>query len=74
MYLKGKAPLMHENIQLLPAPSTPCPQCGSKEFLIWKREDDPTNQAISCNACGAVIASTHPLADDDRPIRVPRAR
>lgn len=62
---------MPRTIQLLPTPSTPCPHCGSKEFLIWRREDDPTNQAISCNSCGAVMSSTHPLAADDRPIRRP---
>jgi hypothetical protein len=63
---------MRNNIQLLPAPFTPCQQCGGKEFIIWMREDDPANQALSCKACGNVIASTHPLAADDRPIRRPR--
>jgi hypothetical protein len=26
-------------------------------------------QAISCNGCGAILSSTHPLDPDDRPMR-----
>ncbi len=64
---------MRDTVQLLPVPVKPCPHCGSRKFIIWMRENDFTNQAISCNGCGAVISSTHLLADDDRPIRRPRA-
>ena len=55
----------------LQSPTEPCPHCGSKEFVIWKAANDPKKQAISCNGCGAVISSTHPLDPDDRPMRRP---
>ena len=58
---------MRNTVQLLP---TPCPLWQQKVHHL-DAEDD-ANQAISCKACGNVIASTHPLADNDRPIRRPR--
>jgi len=62
---------MYEETRPLQPPTAPCPHCGSKEFILWQVADDPKNQAISCNACGAVISSTHPLDPDDRPMRRP---
>lgn len=60
-----------EDTQPLQPPTTPCPHCGSKEFILWKAADDPEKQAISCNRCRAVMSSTHPLDPDDRPMRRP---
>jgi uncharacterized Zn finger protein len=62
---------MHEDRHPLRRPTIPCPHCGSKEFIVWQVADDRTNQAISCNGCGAVLSSTHPLDEDDRPMRRP---
>lgn len=62
---------MDEESRPLQQPTSPCPHCGSKEFIIWQDADDPKRQAISCNDCGAVISSTHPLDFDDRPMRRP---
>jgi hypothetical protein len=51
-------------------PSTePCPHCGNKKFILWQKPDDPKCQAISCDRCGAVLSSTYPLDEDDRPVR-----
>jgi hypothetical protein len=60
-----------EDTQPLQPPTTHCPHCGSKEFIIWQAPNDPKKQAISCNGCGAVMSSTHPLDPDDRPMRRP---
>jgi hypothetical protein len=62
---------MHEDRQPLRRPTSPCPHCGGKEFIIWQDTRDPTKQAISCNDCGAVLSSTYPLDPDDRPMRRP---
>jgi hypothetical protein len=62
---------MHEETRPLELPTTPCPHCGSKEFILWRGAHDPTHLAISCDACGAVLSSTHPLDPDDRPMRRP---
>ncbi len=61
---------MKEETRPLQFPTRPCPHCGSKQFIIWSRADDPNNQAISCD--GAVVSSTHPLDDHERPVRRPR--
>jgi hypothetical protein len=60
-----------EDTHPLRPPTTPCPHCGSKEFIVWQAPHDPTKRAISCNGCGSVISSTHPLDPDDRPVRRP---
>lgn len=60
-----------EETRPLEPPTEPCPHCGDKEFTIWQKPNDPTNMAISCNGCGAVLSSTHPLDPDDRPMRRP---
>jgi hypothetical protein len=60
-----------EDTRPLQPPTEPCPHCGSKEFILWQASSDPTKQAISCNGCGAVMSSTHPLDPDDRPMRRP---
>jgi hypothetical protein len=54
-------------------PAAPCPKCGSVEFCEWsgQRGDEPAI-AITCNECGEVIASSHPLDPDDRPHRADR--
>jgi hypothetical protein len=62
---------MNEETRPLQPPTAPCPHCGCKEFIIWQAPGDPMKQAISCNGCGAVMSSTHPLDPDDRPIRRP---
>jgi hypothetical protein len=62
---------MSEDTHPLRPPTTPCPHCGSKEFVIWQAPKDRKKQAISCNGCGAVMSSTHPLDPDDRPMRRP---
>jgi hypothetical protein len=66
----AKSPLSEDTHQLR-HPSAPCPHCGSEEFLLWRAAQDPMRQAISCNGCGAVMSSTHPLDPDDRPMRRP---
>jgi hypothetical protein len=58
-----------EDTRPLEPPTEPCPHCGNKEFLIWQKPTDPKCQAISCNRCGAVLFSTYPLDEDDRPLR-----
>jgi hypothetical protein len=58
-----------EAVQPLEPPPASCPHCGSKEFVIWLGADDPSRQAISCDGCGAVMSSTHPLDPEDRPRR-----
>ena len=60
-----------EDTRPLQPPTTPCPHCGSKEFIIWQAPNEPKKQAISCKGCGAVMSSTHPLDPDDRPMRRP---
>jgi hypothetical protein len=60
---------LDEDTHPLQTPATPCPHCGGKEFIIWESLNDPKKQAISCNGCGAVMSSTHPLDPDDRPRR-----
>jgi hypothetical protein len=62
---------LDEDTQPLKPPTTPCPHCGSKEFILWAAANDSNKQAISCNRCGAVMSSTHPLDPDDRPMRRP---
>ena len=62
---------LDEEAHPLELPTKPCPHCGSKEFIIWMAANDPTKQAISCNGCGAVLSSTHPLDPEDRPMRRP---
>jgi hypothetical protein len=62
---------MLEEIRPLEYPTRPCPHCGSRVFILWGHQDDPANQAISCDGCGAVLSSTHPLDPDDRPRRKP---
>ena len=62
---------MNEEIRVLEPPTRPCPHCGSKEFILWQGTNDPQQRAISCNGCGAVLSSTHPLDADDRPMRRP---
>lgn len=62
---------MNEEMRALEPPTRPCPHCGSKEFLLWQGANDPQQRAISCNGCGAVLSSTHPLDPDDRPMRRP---
>jgi hypothetical protein len=62
---------MSDDTRALRPPTTPCPHCGGKEFIMWQAPSDPMKQAISCNGCGAVMASTHPLDPDDRPMRRP---
>jgi len=62
---------MLEETRPLEVPTRPCPHCGSKEFILWQRRDDPANRAISCEGCGAVLSSTHPLDEDDRPLPKP---
>jgi hypothetical protein len=41
-------------------------------FIHWTHALDPAKEAISCDGCGAVLSCTHPLDDDDRPVRKPR--
>ncbi|MBV9122726.1 MAG: hypothetical protein JO112_05175 [Planctomycetes bacterium] len=67
---RAKDSLMEDTHPLQP-PTKPCPHCGSKEFILWQAPRDAKKQAISCNGCGAVMSSTHPLDPDDRPIRRP---
>ena len=62
---------LDEDTRRLQPLTTPCPHCGSKEFILWQAADDPKKRAISCNGCGAVMSSTHPLDPDDRPMRRP---
>jgi hypothetical protein len=61
----------HEEARPLEYPTAPCPHCGNAEFIIWQKPDDARCQAISCNRCGAVMSSTHPLDPEDRPRRQP---
>jgi hypothetical protein len=70
LYADGRR-IVNEETRLLETPTAPCPHCGSKEFIFWQGANDPTRRAISCNGCGAVMSSTHPLDDDDRPRRRP---
>jgi transcription initiation factor TFIIIB Brf1 subunit/transcription initiation factor TFIIB len=63
---------MFEETKSLSLPTVPCPHCGSGEFILWQGLEDCNKGAISCNGCGAVLSSTHPLDDDDRPRRRPR--
>jgi hypothetical protein len=58
-------------VQPLVQPTGPCPHCGCCEFVVWQKPTDPSCRAISCNGCGAVMSSTHPLDPDDRPMRRP---
>jgi hypothetical protein len=67
--LEAGAPL--EETVSLQAPSLPCPHCGCSEFVTWRGADNPAKQAISCNGCGAVMSSTHPLDPENRPRRCP---
>ena len=60
---------MYEEIRPLQPPTAPCPHCGCKEFILWRAIADATNLSISCDGCGAVLSSTHPLDPDDRPRR-----
>jgi DNA-directed RNA polymerase subunit M/transcription elongation factor TFIIS len=60
-----------EETRPLQPPTAPCPHCGSKEFILWQAANDPKNLSISCDGCGAVLSSTHPLDPDDRPMRRP---
>ncbi len=57
--------------EVRPLEPPPCPHCGCKQFIMWQGADDPTRQAISCDGCGAVLSSTHPLDPEDRPKRRP---
>jgi hypothetical protein len=65
-----KASDLEETVPLQ-APTDPCPHCGGKEFVVWQAPDNPQKQAISCDACGAVMSSTHALDQEDRPMRRP---
>ena len=65
---KGSA---DEDTHPLRPPTAPCPHCGGKQFIVWQAPQDAARRAISCNGCGAVISSTHPLDPDDRPRRRP---
>ena len=58
-----------EETRPLKEPTDPCPHCGGKEFILWQAPRDLSKQAISCNGCGAVMSSTHPLDSEDRPMR-----
>jgi len=62
---------LSEDTRPLEQPTKPCPHCGCKEFIIWQGAKNPSQQAISCNGCGAVLSSTHPLDPDDRPMHRP---
>jgi hypothetical protein len=57
--------------ETLPPPESPCPRCGGMNFIVWVRQDDPDEEAISCKRCGQVISSTHPLRPGDGPVRIP---
>jgi hypothetical protein len=59
----------HEETRPLEPPSRPCPHCGSKQFILWQTPNNPEKLAISCDGCGAVLSSTHPLDPEDRPMR-----
>ena len=59
---------LDEETRPLESPTKACPHCGSKEFIIWRAANDPTRQAISCDGCGAVMSSMHPLEPEDRPM------
>ncbi len=60
---------LNEDAQPLKIPNIPCPHCGATQFVIWDHAHKPGMRAISCNGCGAVLSSTHPLDPDDRPKR-----
>ena len=38
---------MFDETRPLELPTTPCPHCGSKEFIIWQASADARRQAIS---------------------------
>lgn len=50
-------------------PRWKCRVCEGAEFIFWTHEDDPLNQAVTCNNCGDVYSSTKPLSPFDRPRR-----
>jgi hypothetical protein len=58
-----------EETRALEVPTEPCPHCDARDFILW---DGPAKdqKAFTCQGCGAVISSTHPLDPDDRPRRV----
>jgi hypothetical protein len=62
---------LYEDTRPLEPPTTPCPHCGAKDFILWQGANDSKKWAISCNGCGAVMSSTHPLDSDNRPMRRP---
>jgi hypothetical protein len=62
---------MHEEARSLELPTAPCPHCGAKEFICWAHATDNERFAITCDGCGAVMSSTHPLDAEDRPRRRP---
>jgi ribosomal protein S27E len=53
---------MSEVTSRLKAPTAPCPECGYRQFILWRSAFDPNEQAITCNGCGAVNSTTRPLA------------
>jgi hypothetical protein len=67
----GDHPSDYEEVRPLKHPTEPCPHCGNVKFIVWKKPDNPAWQAISCDQCGAVMSSTHPLDSHDRPMRRP---
>ncbi len=59
-----------EDARPLEIPVEPCPHCGAADFIYWVKPGTP-EEVITCNGCGSVMSSTHPLDPDDRPMRKP---